>query len=212
MAARAKQTRPQTADPALAWSLARRSAEGDRAAFEQIYRLHCDRIYGLCLRLCADAVEAEILMQDTFVKAWFAMAGYRGQGPLGGWLARMAVNLWRDGLRSRKRALRLHEEFAQERAHAAEADDGSAGSGSGSAGAGAEVVPLLTGVDLERAIARLPAGARAVFVLYDVEGYTHREIAGLLDVATGTVKAQVHRARVLLRAMLQEKGATRHGS
>jgi RNA polymerase sigma factor (sigma-70 family) len=175
--------------------LADRAAEGDRAAFEEIYRRYVNRVYGLCLRLTTDVVEAENLTQDTFIKAWFAIAGYAGRGNLGGWLGRVAVNLWRDQFRATARRGRLMEEVAVEPRHSR---DG--------------VIDLLTGLDLERCIARLPEGGRLVFVFHDVEGYTHREIAELLDLAVGTVKAQLHRARRLLRKMLAEDREAAHGA
>jgi RNA polymerase sigma-70 factor (ECF subfamily) len=193
MTAPGKQPWPEQHNQLSELDLARRSADGEREAFEQIYRRHCARIYGLCLRLTADVNEAEQLVQDTFVRAWFAIAGFRGHGSLGGWLGRLAVNLWRDRLRSRRRNLRMIQDLEP-------------------APAAGGVFPLLTGIDLERCIARLPEGGRAVYVLHDVEGYTHREIAGLMNIATGTVKAQLHRARGLLRAMLTEKKETSHGS
>lgn len=180
---------------AIDCSLADRAAEGDRAAFEEIYRRYVNRVYGLCLRLTTDVGEAENLTQDTFIKAWFAIAGYAGRGNLGGWLGRVAVNLWRDRFRATARRGRLMEEVAAE---PRQSRDG--------------VVDLLTGLDLERCIARLPEGGRLVFVFHDVEGYTHREIAELLDLAVGTVKAQLHRARRLLRNMLAEDREAAHGA
>mgnify|MGYP001815968987 FL=1 len=187
--------------------LARRAAEGDRTAFEEIYRANVNRVYGLCLRLTADVTEAEILTQDTFVKAWFALPGYAGRGALGGWLGRMASNLWKDRFRARSRRLRLAEDLAA---------DGpppplpSSGGPTTEAREGA-VAHLLTAMDLDRCIGRLPDGARAVFVFHDVEGYTHREIAETLDVAVGTVKAQLHRARRLIRTMLEKDRENDHG-
>ena len=175
--------------------LADRAAEGDRAAFEEIYRRYVNRVYGLCLRLTTDVGEAENLTQDTFIKAWFAIAGYAGRGNLGGWLGRVAVNLWRDQFRATARRGRLMEEVAAE---PRQSRDG--------------VIDLLTSLDLERCIARLPEGGRLVFVFHDVEGYTHREIAELLDLAVGTVKAQLHRARRLLRNMLAEDREAAHGA
>jgi RNA polymerase sigma-70 factor (ECF subfamily) len=176
-------------------SLADRAAEGDRAAFEEIYRRYVNRVYGLCLRLTTDVGEAENLTQDTFIKAWFAIAGYAGRGNLGGWLGRVAVNLWRDQFRATARRGRLMEEVAVE---PRQNRDG--------------VIDLLTGLDLERCIARLPEGGRLVFVFHDVEGYTHRETAELLDLAVGTVKAQLHRARRLLRNMLAEDREAANGA
>ncbi len=190
---------PQTADPgktlAIDCGLADRAAEGDREAFEEIYRRYVNRVYGLCLRLTTDVTEAETLTQDTFVKAWLAISGYAGHGNLGGWLGRVAVNLWRDRFRASARQSRLVEEMTvAQRPN----PDG--------------VIDLLTGMDLERCIARLPEGGRLVFVFHDVEGYTHREIADLLNLAVGTVKAQLHRSRRLLRKMLTEDKEAAHGA
>jgi RNA polymerase sigma-70 factor (ECF subfamily) len=196
---------------AIDCGLADRAAEGDRAAFEEIYRRYVNRVYGLCLRLTNDVPEAEILTQDTFVKAWGAIAQYAGHGNLGGWLGRVAVNLWRDKFRATARRGRLAAElsdhqFGDEATGAAAGMAGNAGSGHSG------VIDLLTGLDLERCIARLPEGGRLVFVFHDVEGYTHREIAELLDLAVGTVKAQLHRARRLLRNMLTEDREAAHGA
>ncbi|MCP4572525.1 MAG: RNA polymerase sigma factor [bacterium] len=184
--------------------LVNRSNAGDRAAFESIYRRYVDRIYGTSLRLTADRVEAEGLTQDTFVRAWFSLAGYSGQGSLGGWLARVAVNLWRDRFRSDKRRDRLQGQLTAELAAgpALPVDPRDRGG----------VIPLLTALDLEWAVAQLPPGARTVFVLHDVEGFKHREIGEMLGLATGTVKAHLHRARRLLRGMLADEREETHGS
>lgn len=173
---------------ALDLELAEKSAAGDRQAFEALYRRHVNRVYGLCLRLTAEVNAAEILTQDTFVKAWSAMGGYSGRGDLGAWLGRIAVNLRRDEFRALARRAKLTEQARQDAEYRSYQPDG--------------VLPLLTTMDLERALARLPEGARSVFVLYELEGYSHKEIAGLLDVAVGTAKAQLHRARLLLRDIL----------
>jgi RNA polymerase sigma-70 factor (ECF subfamily) len=206
---------PQATDAgetlAIDCGLADRAAEGDRAAFEEIYKRYVNRVYGLCLRLTAEATEAEILTQDTFVKAWFAIGGYAGHGNLGGWLGRVAVNLWRDKYRATARRGRLAAEMTAYR-FGDETTAVSAGMGGVPRPGQDGVIDLLTGLDLERCIARLPAGGRLVFVFHDVEGYTHREIAELLDLAVGTVKAQLHRARRLLRNMLAEDREAAHGA
>ena len=211
-----RRTSPQPQDDpgrslAIDCALADRAAEGDRKAFEEIYRRHVRRVYGLSLRLTTDAQEAEILTQDTFVRAWFAISGYAGHGNLGGWLGRVAVNLWRDRFRASARRGKLAEDMA---AHQFNSDPGAASADmTGVPRSGRDgVIDLLTGMDLERCIARLPEGGRLVFVFHDVEGYTHREIADLLDVAVGTVKAQLHRARRLLRNMLNEDREAAHGA
>jgi len=202
-------TRPPAQDASGDLALCERAVAGDRLAFEEIYRRHADRIYGLSLRLTADRGEAEGLVQDTFVKAWFALAGYAGRGSLGGWLGRVAVNLWRDRFRARNRSERMLEEFAADAAAASPPAPAAAGPDTVTGGG---VIPLLTAVDLERAVARLPRGSRTVYVLHDIEGHTHREIAELLGVAVGTVKAHLHRARKLLRDMLNEGKEGAHGA
>jgi RNA polymerase sigma-70 factor (ECF subfamily) len=158
---------------------------GDFDAFEALYRMNLQRIYALCLRMTADRGRAEELTQETFIRAWHKLGQFRGEGDFGGWLRRVALNLVLSERRSAGRRQR-HEvrsenvvDFPAPRA----ADRASA-------------------MDLEDAISRLPTGARRVFVLHDVEGYRHEEIARLLGVATGTSKAQLHRARRLLREAL----------
>jgi RNA polymerase sigma-70 factor (ECF subfamily) len=198
-------------DPAQDIVWAERAAAGDRRAFELIYRKYQNRLYGTCLRLTCDAGQAEQLTQDTFVKAWFAIGGYTGSGSMGGWLGRVATNLWRDQYRAQVRRHRLALEAAEERGQTVGAEPAASLSGAAMARHDG-VIPLLTAMDLERCIARLPEGGRVVYVCHDVEGYTHREIADLLNVAVGTVKAQLHRARRLLRKMLTEDREAAHGA
>ncbi|PID79599.1 hypothetical protein CSB20_09680 [bacterium DOLZORAL124_64_63] len=182
-----------------------RAVGGDRAAFGELYRLHAARVYGLSLRLTADPEQAEILTQDAFVKAWTALAGFRGRGQgnqesrgrLAAWLGRVTVNIWRDRYRQRKRWERLREEAARQVPDMPADGDGSE--------------PLLTALDLEKAVQTLPLGARTVFVLHDVEGYKHQEIASMLELNIGTVKSQLHRARRLLRLWLTDKQAASRG-
>ncbi len=163
----------------------RRAQQGDAAAFEELYRTHAGRIHALCLRLEGDQARAEELTQDVFVRAWERLATFRGESAFGTWLHRLAVNvvladrrsLWRRG----RRLVFTDDPAAFERP--GEAVAGSTG-------------------ELEGAIAALPRGARTVFVLHDVEGYTHEEIARLSGIAEGTSKAQLFRARRLLREAL----------
>ncbi|MFQ5889537.1 MAG: RNA polymerase sigma factor [Gemmatimonadota bacterium] len=163
-----------------------RSRNGDRGAFEQLYRAHVGRVYALCLRLSADALQAEELTQDVFVRAWERLETFRGESAFGSWLHRLAVNAFLGSARSERRRWR------REATAAPLSLVGTARWGG----------PEAIGIDLERAIASLPAGARAVFILHDVEGYRHREIAEILGIAAGTCKAQLHRARRLLRESL----------
>jgi RNA polymerase sigma-70 factor (ECF subfamily) len=163
-------------------SVVRRAQDGDAAAFECLYREHAGRVYALCLRLTADPARAEELTQDVFVRAWERLRTYRGASAFGSWLHRLAVNVV-FGQARRLARRRRHEEAAS----AQRADPW--------------LDPALH-LDLEGAIAALPPGARAVFVLHDVEGFDHAEIARLAGIAEGTSKAQLHRARRLLREYL----------
>ena len=180
--------------PADANALIHRAQQGDQAAFAALYREHVGRVYALCLRLAADPARAEELTQDAFVRAWERLESFRGESAFSSWLHRLVVNVvWADLRTTRRRAARV---FTTEEPARLE----HAGEGAGEErGAGA----LGLSLDLERAVAALPAGARAVFVLHDVEGYRHEEIAGLTGIAVGTSKAQLFRARRLLREALR---------
>lgn len=161
------------------------ASAGDRRAFERLYRTHGQRIYALCLRMCGDQSAAEELVQDVFVRAWQKLDSFRGDAAFGTWLHRVAVNIV---LSRRKKDGRQRDRMS---------DDEDA----------IDVVPtrsvsIAERVDLESAIAQLPVGARRIFVLHDVEGYTHEEIGEILDITSGGSKAQLHRARMLLREAL----------
>lgn len=163
--------------------LVRRAQRGDEDAFDVLYEESIGRVYALCLRLSGDTERAEELTQDVFVRAWEKLDSFHGESAFATWLQRLAVNVV---LRSRRtegrRAARLElVGDVSDLPHAAPSPRPE------------------TGIDLERLVASLPAGARAVFVLHDVEGYRHGEIAELLGIAEGTCKAQLHRARKLLR-------------
>jgi RNA polymerase sigma-70 factor (ECF subfamily) len=164
----------------------RLAQQGDQAAFAQLYAAHAGRVYALCLRLAGDAVEARRLTQDVFVRAWERLRLFRGDSAFSSWLHRLAVNVV---LADRRAALRRLRRVVT--ATDAPVHDGAARQ---------EWSPER--LDLERAIAELPPGARAVFVLHEIEGYAHEEIAALTGIAVGTSKAQLHRARRLLREAL----------
>lgn len=169
---------------------AARAAAGDRRAFERLYQANVDRVFSLCLRMVADRSRAEELTQDVFVRAWEKLHLFRGDSAFSTWLHRLAVNLV---LNARKSDGRHRSRFEEE-----DAETGLDGY------AGVVGMPLAPGdlLDLEQAVAKLPPGARRVFVLHDVEGYKHEEIAEQLGVTTGATKAQLHRARLLLRQAL----------
>jgi RNA polymerase sigma factor (sigma-70 family) len=161
---------------------------GDRRAFESLYRLHVGRVYAVCLRLTAHVETAEELTQEAFVRAWQRLSSFRGDSAFGTWLHRLTVNVVFDERRSRRPWFRRLTSI----------DDD------------AEVVAIeqpnpISGADhhdLESAIRRLPRGARTVFVLHDVEGWRHDEIASRGGIAVGTSKAHLHRARQLLKEWL----------
>ena len=169
--------------------LIQRAQQGDRAAFEALYRAHAGRVYALCLRLTADRALAEERTQDAFVRAWERLATFRGESAFSSWLYRLTVN---EVLLGRRAARRREQRIVT-------TDDPAALERPGAATGGAGI-----GLDLERAIATLPPGAREVFVLHDVEGYRHEEIAKLAGIAVGTSKAQLFRARRLLREALKQ--------
>ncbi len=163
-----------------------RARAGDSDAFAQLYRAHHRRVFALCLRLAADASLAEDLTQEAFVKAWRSLGGFRGEAKFSTWLYRLTANTVisyqrRDGW---WRALR-----------SSEAPDEAVAPGS-----------TAEALDLAAAIARLPLRARQVFVLIDIEGFSHEEASQALGMAVGTSKAQLFRARGLLRGMLGDGG------
>lgn len=163
----------------------RKAQAADSVAFEKLYRLHIDKIYGLCLRMTGNASEAEDCAQDAFIQAWTKLDKFRGESAFGTWMHRVAVNTVLGRMRKARREqdrIRAVSEIA--------------------------AVPQITGdvgglQDLELAINELPSGARHVFVLNAVYGYSHRETGDMLGIAEGTSKAQLHRARRLLAQQLQ---------
>src|SRR5206468_9985997 len=168
----------------------RRAQAGDVDAFELLYRENSGRIDALCIRLNAgDKADATELMQDVFIKAWRRLETFRGECAFSSWLHRLAVNTMLENSRSdRRRTARVlsmeDTSLLPGAAHSTNVD---------------------LKLDMEQAVASLPKGARLAFVLHDVEGYQHQEIAEQLSVSVGTVKAQLHRARRLLRERLEGK-------
>jgi RNA polymerase sigma-70 factor, ECF subfamily len=174
---------PNTADVTSA-------ASGDRQAFERLYRRNVNRVFALCVRMCGDRMAAEELTQDVFVRAWQKLTLFRGDSAFTTWLHRLAVNVV---LNARKTEGRDRRRFD---------DDETVGEEETHTHGVARVSSPGEAIDLEAAIKLLPAGARRVFVLHDVEGYKHEEIAEMLDITSGGSKAQLHRARMLLREAL----------
>jgi RNA polymerase sigma-70 factor (ECF subfamily) len=163
---------------------------GDRLAFEQLYRSHCGRIYGLCWRMCGgDKALAEDMVQEAFVRAWSKLDLFRGDSKFGTWLHRLTINVVLSDRRIRVKRLQRERELVDdlERTLVGDRD-------------------VFAGLrkDLESAIAGLPERARSVLVLYDIEGYQHNEIAEMTGMAVGSSKAHLHRARKLLREVLKD--------
>jgi RNA polymerase sigma-70 factor, ECF subfamily len=179
---------PVGEDRASAGAYVRRAQAGDVDAFELLCREHGGGFYALCLRLVAgDRRAATELMQDVFIRAWRSLSTFRGDSAFSSWLHRLAVNTMLENVRSDSR--RETRVLAM--------DDTSRLPGAARS-SGIELK-----MDMDEAIASLPRGARLAFVLHDVEGYQHQEIARQLNVSVGTVKAQLHRARRLLRERLE---------
>lgn len=160
------------------------AARGDARAFARLYAEHKTRVWALAYRMAGPEHAAE-LTQDVFVRAWSKLGTFRGEARFSTWLHRLAVN----HILSRRAAFATHR--------ARFLADGDILDEIPARANGREL-----GMDFESAIARLPEGARAIFVLYDIEGYRHEEIGALLGISTGTTKAQLHRARMLLRRHL----------
>jgi len=172
----------ETSSDEFAW--VQKARKSDRRAFESLYRLHVDRVYALCLRMTANVSEAEDCTQETFIQAWTRLDHFRGDSSFGTWLHRVAVNTVLGRMRKSRRE--------RDRIRAV-----------------TEVAPVNETIgdtggleDLEKAMNELPSGARHVFVLHAVYGYSHDETGEMLGIASGTSKAQLHRARRLLAQQL----------
>jgi len=168
-----------------------RAQQADASAFESLYRMHVDKIYGLCLRMTGNVAEAEDCAQDAFIQAWNRLDRFRGDSAFATWLHRIAVNTVLGRMRKSKRE--------QDRIQLASETSVSPLS----------VVDSGELRDLSEAVDRLPQGARHVFVLYAVYGYSHDEASKMLGIAPGTSKAQLHRARRLLTQQLTKEGFER---
>lgn len=163
------------------------AAAGDRQAFERLYRAHSNRIYSLCTRMCGSRTRGEELTQDVFVRTWEKLPQFRAESAFSTWLHRLAVNVVLNARKmDGKRDARTDDGEIEDRWDEV-----------------ARPPMHLERMDLTEAIAKLPAGARKVFVLHDIEGYKHEEIAEMCGITSGGSKAQLHRARLLLREALQ---------
>jgi RNA polymerase sigma-70 factor (ECF subfamily) len=175
----------------------RLAQQGDAAAFEHLYQLHKRRVYALCLRMVSNTTEAEDLTQEAFLQLFRKISTFRGESAFSTWLHRLSVNV----VLMRLRKKRVPESSLEEMTEPDEESDGPRRD------FGSPDLRLSGSIDrlnIERAIAELPAGYRSIFVLHDVQGYEHNEIAGILGCSIGNSKSQLHKARMRLRELLQE--------
>jgi RNA polymerase sigma-70 factor (ECF subfamily) len=179
------------AEHAAEAALVARSREGDASAFEAIYRRHAPRVFSLACRMTGSRADGEDLLQEIFLLVHRKLDGFKGEATLGTWIYRLAANCCVDFLRSRQHRDRQATEELDEAMPPVRSTGGL----------------RVEQIDLERAIERLPPGYRAAFVLHDVEGFEHAEVARLLGIAEGTSKSQVHKARLKIRAMLASRPA-----
>ena len=166
----------------------RRAQAADARAFESLYRVHVGKVYGLCLRMTGNPSEAEDCAQEAFIQAWSKLSKFRGDSSFGTWMHKVAVNVVLGRIRKSKREqdrIRAVSEIAPARESIGDSGDLE---------------------DLEVAMNELPSGARHVFVLHAVYGYSHEETGEMLGIAAGTSKAQLHRAKRLLAQQLEPAG------
>jgi RNA polymerase sigma-70 factor (ECF subfamily) len=171
--------------------LAQEASKGDMKAFEEIYRRHQRLVYGLCLRMTQNVAEAEDITQEVFITLFRKVGGFRGESAFTTWLHRLTVN--QVLMYFRKRKSRKEEQAEDDTEHVDACYPST----------GTREVPLIDRIALDAALAKLPPGYRAAFVLYDIEGYEHEEVARVLGCAVGTSKSQLHKARVKLRKILK---------
>ena len=172
-------------------ALARAAGEGDMTAFEELYQRHNRRVYSVCLRMTHNVSEAEDLTQEAFIQLFRKIGSFRGDSAFTTWLHRLTVN--QVLMHFRKRSVKL-ERTTEEGETPVQIVQGSENPNK---------MPVLDRISLDRAIAKLPPGYRSVFVLHDVEGHEHEDIARILGVAVGTSKSQLHKARMKLRRLLK---------
>lgn len=179
-----------------------RAQQGDAEAFERIYGLHNRRVYALCLRMVGNTAEAEDLTQEAFLQLFRKIGTFRGESAFSTWLHRLAVNVVLMRLRKKTLAATSLDE-------ATEPDEDAGGPRKDIGGPDLRLSGSVDRVNLERAVERLPPGYRSIFVLHDVQGYEHNEIAVIMHCSIGNSKSQLHKARMRLRELLQEAERSR---
>ena len=179
------------------FELTQAAAGGNMMAFEEIYQRHHRRVYSICLRMLQNATEAEDLTQDVFIQLYRKIGSFRGDSAFTTWLHRLTVN--QVLMHFRKRNVKF-EKTTEEGETPVQVVGGTENP---------RKMPVVDKIAIEHAIAQLPTGYRNVFVLHDVEGYEHEEVAKILGCSVGTSKSQLHKARLKLRKLLQKKAPPR---
>lgn len=179
------------------YELAQKAATGDLAAFEELYRRHFRRVYAICLRMTANPEEAEDLTQETFIQLFNKIGSFRGESAFTTWLHRMTVNQVLMHFRRRKSRPEYTTEEGETPVQIVQGTENE------------NRMPVVDRIALEDAVKQLAPGYRSVFVLHDVEGHEHNEIAEMLGISEGTSKSQLHKARLKLRDLLRQQ-ATAH--
>jgi len=175
----------------------RLAQQGDAAAFERLYQLHNRRVYALCLRMVGNTAEAEDLAQEAFLQLFRKIHTFRGESAFSTWLHRLAVNVVLMKLRKKTVPETSLEETT-------EPDEESGGPKKEIGGPDLLLSGSIDRVNLQRAVEQLPPGYKTVFVLHDIQGYEHNEIAEIMNCSIGNSKSQLHKARMRLRELLQE--------
>lgn len=180
------------------FELAQKSASGDIASFEELYRRHFRRVYSLALRMTGSPEEAEDLTQDTFTHLYNKIGSFRGESAFTTWLHRMTVNQVLMHFRRRKSRPEFTAFSNEEGETPVQIVQGTENQNK---------MPVVDRIILENAISKLPPGYRSVFVLHDIEGHEHGEIAEMLGISEGTSKSQLHKARLKLRELIRQQAA-----
>jgi len=190
---RSKETPIEVTKPATDYELAQAAAGGDMASFEQLYERHNRRVYSLCLRMTTNTAEAEDLAQEVFIQLFRKIGSFRGESAFTTWLHRLTVN--QVLMHFRKRGVRMEQTT----------DDGETPVQIVRGTENPNQMPVVDRIALDKAVAQLPPGYRTVFLLHDVEGHEHEEIARMLGCSVGTSKSQLHKARMKLRGLLKQQ-------
>ncbi len=177
--------------------MAQAASNGDMSAFEQLYERHNRRVYSLCLRMTSNTAEAEDLTQEVFIQLFRKTGSFRGESAFTTWLHRLTVN--QVLMHFRKRGVKMEQTT----------DDGETPVQIVVGTENANRMPIVDRIALDKAIAQLPPGYRTVFILHDIEGHEHEEVARMIGVSVGTSKSQLHKARMKLRGLLRQQNGTK---